>query len=44
MEDMPIGRVMTHEEKAAAYITDGYVLASRQPGICMAQTVGVARQ
>src|SRR5213593_3044371 len=42
MEDMPIRRVMTHVEKAAAYMADGYARASRKPGICKAQTVGAA--
>jgi acetolactate synthase I/II/III large subunit len=42
MEDMNIRRVMTHGEKAAAYMADGYARASRRPGICMAQTVGAA--
>jgi acetolactate synthase-1/2/3 large subunit len=42
MEDMNIRRVMTHGEKAAAYMADGYARASRKPGVCMAQTVGAA--
>src|SRR5438445_13749738 len=42
MEDMDIRRVMTHGEKAAAYMADGYARASRRPGICMAQNVGAA--
>src|SRR6266480_1671405 len=42
MEDMNIRRVMTHGEKAAAYMADGYARASRRPGICMAQNVGAA--
>src|ERR687887_1409198 len=42
MEDMNIRRVMTHGEKAAAYMADGYARASRRPGICMAQTAGAA--
>src|SRR5436190_5234979 len=40
MEHMPITRVMTHGEKAAAYMADGYARASGRPGICMAQTIG----
>ena len=40
MEGMGIRRVMTHGEKAAAYMADGYARASRRPGICMAQHVG----
>jgi len=42
MEDMNIRRVVTHGEKAAAYMADGYARASRGPGICMAQNVGAA--
>jgi acetolactate synthase-1/2/3 large subunit len=40
MEGMGIRRVMTHGEKAAAYMADGYARASHKPGICMAQHVG----
>lgn len=42
MEDMEIRRVVTHGEKAAAYMADGYARASGKPGICMAQTIGAA--
>jgi acetolactate synthase-1/2/3 large subunit len=42
MEDMPIKRVMTHGEKAAAYMADGYARASGAPGVCMAQAVGAS--
>src|SRR5580692_5918892 len=42
MDDMPIKRVLTHGEKAAAYMADGYARASRRPGICAAQAVGAA--
>ncbi|MCS6851603.1 MAG: thiamine pyrophosphate-binding protein [Gemmataceae bacterium] len=34
--------VMTHGEKAAAYMADGYARASRRVGICMAQVIGAA--
>ncbi|OGA44928.1 MAG: hypothetical protein A3F74_25765 [Betaproteobacteria bacterium RIFCSPLOWO2_12_FULL_62_58] len=40
MEGMGIRRVMTHGEKAAAYMADGYARASGKPGVCMAQHVG----
>ena len=40
MEGMGIRRVMTHGEKAAAYMADGYARATGRPGICMAQHVG----
>src|SRR5918992_5595754 len=42
MGPMGITRVMTHGEKAAAYMADGYARAARRPGVCMAQTVGAA--
>jgi acetolactate synthase-1/2/3 large subunit len=42
MEDMNIRRVVTHGEKAAAYMADGYARAARKPGICMAQNIGAA--
>src|SRR2546427_10205442 len=42
MEDMNITRVVTHGEKAAAYMADGYARASRRPGICLAQNIGSA--
>ena len=42
MEDMDIRRVVTHGEKAAAYMADGYARASKKPGICMAQNIGTA--
>ena len=37
-----IRRVVTHGEKAAAYMADGYARASGRLGVCMAQTVGAA--
>ena len=37
-----ISRVLTHGEKAAVYMADGYARASGGPGVCMAQTVGAA--
>ena len=37
-----IQRVLTHSEKAAAYMADGYARVSRRPGICIAQSVGAA--
>ena len=42
MEELGIRRVLTHSEKAAAYMADGYARVSRRPGICMAQSVGAA--
>ncbi|MEE9275258.1 MAG: thiamine pyrophosphate-binding protein [bacterium] len=37
-----VRRVLTHGEKAAAYMADGYARASGRPGVCLAQTVGAA--
>ncbi|MGH9359197.1 MAG: thiamine pyrophosphate-binding protein [Terriglobia bacterium] len=42
MDNMPVKRVMTHGEKAAVYMADGYARASGRPGICMAQAIGAA--
>jgi len=35
-----IDRVVTHGEKAAAYMADGYARASGRPGLCGAQIIG----
>ena len=37
-----INRVMTHGEKAAVYMADGYARASGRPGVCFAQCIGAA--
>jgi acetolactate synthase-1/2/3 large subunit len=37
-----IGRILTHGEKAAAYMADGYARVSGKPGVCFAQMVGAA--
>jgi acetolactate synthase-1/2/3 large subunit len=42
MERLGIQRILTHGEKAAAYMADGYARAARRVGICMAQSVGAA--
>jgi acetolactate synthase-1/2/3 large subunit len=42
MDDMPIKRVLTHGEKAAVYMADGYARASGRPGVCAAQAIGAA--
>ena len=34
--------IVTHGEKAAAYMADGYARATNRPGICFAQSVGAA--
>src|SRR6058998_877123 len=42
LEELGIRRVITHSEKAAAYMADGYARISRRVGVCMAQSVGAA--
>ncbi|MGH8072249.1 MAG: thiamine pyrophosphate-binding protein [Candidatus Entotheonellia bacterium] len=42
MEKAGIQRIMTHGEKAAAYMADGYARAAHRAGVCMAQNVGAA--
>src|SRR5262245_2180499 len=42
LEELGIRRVITHSEKAAAYMADGYARLSHRPGVCMAQSVGAA--
>jgi len=42
MEELGIQRILTHSEKSAAYMADGYARISGKPGICMAQSVGAA--
>jgi acetolactate synthase-1/2/3 large subunit len=40
LEKLGIRRIMTHGEKAAAYMADAYGRVSGRAGICMAQSVG----
>ena len=40
MDNMSIKRVLTHGEKAATYMADGYARVSGRPGICAAQAIG----
>jgi acetolactate synthase-1/2/3 large subunit len=42
LERLGIRRIVTHAEKAAAYMADGYARMGQRPGICMAQSVGAA--
>jgi acetolactate synthase I/II/III large subunit len=42
MEELGIHRVVTHSEKAAAYMADGYARISGRAGVCMSQSVGAA--
>ena len=40
MDDAGVKRVITHGEKAAAYMADGYARAARRPGVCLCQDIG----
>src|SRR6187397_1798216 len=40
MDDFKIHKILTHGDKAAAYMADGYARASGKPGVCMAQQIG----
>jgi len=40
MTSLGLTPVMTHGEKAAAYMADGYARVSHRPGVCGAQTIG----
>jgi acetolactate synthase-1/2/3 large subunit len=42
LEDLGMRRVITHSEKAAAYMADCYARVSHKPGVCMAQSAGAA--
>src|SRR5688572_16147869 len=42
LEELGIRRVITHSEKAAAYMADGYARVAHKAGVCMAQSVGAA--
>ena len=42
MSALGVKSIVTHGEKAAAYMADGYARAANRPGICFAQSVGAA--
>jgi acetolactate synthase-1/2/3 large subunit len=42
MDDIGIRKILTHGEKAAAYMADGYARAKNGPGVCMAQQIGAS--
>lgn len=42
MDDVGIRKILTHGEKAAAYMADGYARARNSPGVCMAQQIGAS--
>jgi acetolactate synthase I/II/III large subunit len=42
MDNLGIRKILTHSEKAAAYMADGYARAAGRPGVCMAQQIGAS--
>jgi acetolactate synthase-1/2/3 large subunit len=42
MDELGIRKVLTHGEKAAAYMADGYARAKIGPGICLGQQIGAS--
>ena len=42
MEELGIKRILTHSEKSAAYMADGYARITNRVGVCLAQSVGAA--
>jgi acetolactate synthase-1/2/3 large subunit len=42
MDDIGIRKILTHGEKAAAYMADGYARARNGVGVCMAQQIGAS--
>lgn len=42
LEELGIRRVITHSEKAAAYMADGYARVAHKAGVCLTQSVGAA--
>ncbi len=42
MDDLGVCKILTHGEKAAAYMADGYARAAGRPGVCLAQQIGAS--
>ena len=42
LSQLGVKSIVTHGEKAAAYMADGYARAANRPGVCLAQSVGAA--
>ena len=42
MDSLGIQKILTHGEKAAAYMADGYARAKNAPGVCLAQQIGAS--
>jgi acetolactate synthase-1/2/3 large subunit len=42
MDNLGVQKILTHGEKAAAYMADGYARAKNAPGVCLAQQIGAS--
>jgi acetolactate synthase-1/2/3 large subunit len=42
MDALGVQKILTHGEKAAAYMADGYARAKNAPGVCLAQQIGAS--
>ena len=42
MDGLGVQKILTHGEKSAAYMADGYARAKHAPGVCMAQQIGAS--
>src|SRR5688572_5375367 len=42
MDSLGVQKILTHGEKAAAYMADGYARAKGAPGVCLAQQIGAS--
>src|SRR5947209_18600982 len=42
LKDLGVTPILTHWEKAAAYMADGYARIAGPPGMCVAHAVGAA--
>ncbi len=42
MDSLGVQKILTHGEKAAAYMADGYARARGGPGVCLAQQIGAS--
>ena len=42
MDSLGVQKILTHGEKAAVYMADGYARAKGGPGVCLAQQIGAS--
>ena len=42
MDGLGVQKILTHGEKAAVYMADGYARAKGAPGVCLAQQIGAS--